>query len=126
MAELDLVVKNVQVVRPNKDTVDPMDLGIKDGKFAKMEKEIKPEEANEVYDAKGKLGFPGVIEPHAHVGIYKKVNEDAPAEFGAAADPDRRDPYTYGPPPPGFTHEPRGTGPSCGAGRPGDVGCTRW
>jgi allantoinase len=84
MSDLDLVVKNVRVVRPNKTTVEQMDLGIKDGKFARIEKEIKPEEAKEVYDAKNKLGFPGVIEPHAHVGIYKKVNEDAPAESGAA------------------------------------------
>ena len=81
---LDLVVKNVRVARPNKDTVDVLDLGIKDGKFAKIAPEIKPEEAKEVYDAKNKIGFPGVIDPHTHVGIYKKVNEDAPAESGAA------------------------------------------
>jgi allantoinase len=81
---LDLVVKNVRVARPNKQTVDQLDLGIKDGKFAKIAPEIKPEEAKKVYDAKNKIGFPGVIDPHTHVGIYKKVNEDAPTESGAA------------------------------------------
>ncbi len=82
---LDLVIKNVRVVRPNMQSVDLLDLGIKDGKFARIEPDIKAEEAKEVYDAKNKLGFPGVLDPHCHVGIYKKVNEDAPAESSAGA-----------------------------------------
>lgn len=81
---LDLVVKNVRVVRPNRQSVDNLDLGVKDGKFVRMEPNINPGEAKAVYDAKNKLGFPGVIDPHTHVGIYKMVNEDAPAESAAA------------------------------------------
>ncbi|MFC1670149.1 dihydroorotase family protein [Spirochaetota bacterium] len=85
MAELDLIVKNVQVVRPNQDKVEKMDLGIKDGKFVKIAPEIKPDEANEVFDGENKLAFPGVIDAHTHVGIYKHISEDAPTETAAAA-----------------------------------------
>ncbi len=84
MEELDLIIKNVQVVRPNKDNVEKMDLGIKDGKFAKIEPEIKPEEAKKVFDGKGLLGFPGVIDGHTHVGIYNNLKDDAQTESAAA------------------------------------------
>jgi formylmethanofuran dehydrogenase subunit A len=38
--KLDLIVKNVRVVRPNKNSIDLLDLGIKDGKFVKIASEI--------------------------------------------------------------------------------------
>ncbi len=34
MTSLDLVVKNVRVVRPRQPTVERLDLGVKDGRFA--------------------------------------------------------------------------------------------
>jgi len=58
---LDLIIKNARLVRPNKTTVDNLDLGIKDGKFVKIEPEILASEAKEVYDAKNQLAFPGLV-----------------------------------------------------------------
>ncbi len=84
-SKLDLIVKNVRMVRPGKQSVDRVDLGIKGGKFSKIAAEIPADEAEEVFDAKNLLGFPGAIDPHTHVGIYKHVSEDAKTESAAAA-----------------------------------------
>jgi allantoinase len=81
---LDLVVKNVRVVRPNRPAVDRLDLGIRDGRFARVAPEIPVADAREVYDARGRLGFPGVVDAHTHVGIYTPLAEDAPTESRAA------------------------------------------
>jgi len=82
---LDKVIRNVRVVRPNRQTVDLLDLGIKDGKFARIEPEIHPQEAKEMFDAQNLLGFPGVVDSHMHVGIYQPLAEDAVSESKAAA-----------------------------------------
>ncbi len=81
----DLVVKNVQVASPNKTEIEPLDLGIKDGKFTKLDTDIPVDEAEKVFDGKGLLGMPGAIDPHTHVGIYVPPHEDAPTESAAAA-----------------------------------------
>lgn len=82
---LDKVIKNVRVVRPNKQSVDLLDLGIRDGKYARIAPEISPDQAKEVFDAKNLLGFPGVVDSHMHVGIYQPLDQDAVTESKAAA-----------------------------------------
>jgi allantoinase len=82
---LDLVIKNVRVVRPRRQAVDLLDLGIKDGKFAHIAPEIAAEEGQEVIDAERLLGFPGVVDAHMHAGIYSPLAEDAVTESKAAA-----------------------------------------
>lgn len=82
---LDLVIKNVRIVRPHHASILESDLGIKDGKFVRIEPAIHPEEAKEIFDAKNLLGFPGVIDAHQHVGIYQPLSEDALTESKAAA-----------------------------------------
>ena len=82
---LDLIVKNVRVVRPNKNSVDLLDLGIKNGKFVKIAPEINASEAKEVFDGKNQLCFPGLVDAHMHTGIYAPLGEDAITESKAAA-----------------------------------------
>jgi allantoinase len=81
---LDLVIKNVRVVRPRRPAVEPLDLGVKDGRFARLAPEIPAADARAVYDAHGWLGFPGVVDAHTHVGIYGPLAEDAVSESRAA------------------------------------------
>ncbi|MDQ7024653.1 MAG: dihydroorotase family protein [Anaerolineae bacterium] len=81
----DLLVKNVRVVRPNTDSIETMDVAIKDGKFAQIAPNIAESEASDIYDGQGLLGFPGAIDPHTHVGIYVPAHDDAPTESAAAA-----------------------------------------
>ena len=85
MKTLDLVVKNVRVVRPNKSSVDLLDLGIKDGKFVKIAPNIHAEEAEQVFDGKNYLAFPGLVDAHMHTGIYAPLADDAITESKAAA-----------------------------------------
>jgi allantoinase len=82
---LDSVIKNVRVVRPNRTAVDLLDIGIKDGKFARLAPEIRTDDANEVIDGKNLLAFPGCVDAHMHIGIYQPLAQDAVAESKAAA-----------------------------------------
>src|SRR5262249_4849669 len=81
----DLLIKNVRLVRPRQTAVERMDLGVKDGRFARIEREISPTDARDVFDARGLLGFPGVVDAHTHVGIYAPLADDAVTESRAAA-----------------------------------------
>jgi allantoinase len=81
---LQLVIKNVRVVRPRQPSVERLDLGVAGGRFARIEEDIPVEQADEVYDARGRLGFPGVVDAHTHVGIYGPLAEDAVSESRAA------------------------------------------
>jgi allantoinase len=76
---LDLVIKNVRVVRPRHPAVEPLDLGVKNGRFARLAPEIPAADARAVYDAHGRLGFPGAVDAHTHGGIYGPLAEDARA-----------------------------------------------
>ncbi len=82
---LDKLIKNVRVVRPHQQSVEPFDLGIKDGKFAQIAPNISPNQAKDVIDAQNLLGFPGVVDAHMHIGIYQPLNQDAVTESKAAA-----------------------------------------
>lgn len=81
----DLLIKNARVVRPRKTTVDKLDIAVKGGKFVKVAAGLKAADAAEVVDAKGKLAFPGLVDPHMHCGIYGPLGEDAYNESLAAA-----------------------------------------
>ncbi|MEM7113236.1 MAG: dihydroorotase family protein [Chloroflexota bacterium] len=80
----DLLVKNVQLVRPNQTTVERCDIGIKDGKFVEVGSEITTT-SNQTIDANGLMAFPGAVDAHMHIGIYRDLSEDAQTESRAAA-----------------------------------------
>ena len=82
---LDLVLKNVRVVRPGGDGAEDIDIGITDGKIARLEANISPDDAKAVHDGNGQLAFPGLVDAHMHVGIYSPLADDAVTESKAAA-----------------------------------------
>ncbi|HET7668938.1 MAG TPA: dihydroorotase family protein [Burkholderiales bacterium] len=81
----DLLIRNVRVVRPQGHAVHEADIAVKGGKFARIAPGIPAKDAKEVYDGKGRLAFPGVVDAHMHAGIYSPLNEDAVSESRAAA-----------------------------------------
>ncbi|MEC9375831.1 MAG: dihydroorotase family protein [Pseudomonadota bacterium] len=81
----DLLIKNIGVVRPNASIVDNVDIAIKNGKFAKIAPGIAKSASEKLFDGKGRLAFPGLVDPHMHTGIYAPLNEDAVTESRAAA-----------------------------------------
>ncbi len=82
---LELIIKNAGVVRPGGNGVEDLDIGIRNGRVLRLEPEIPVGEAAAVYDAKGQLAFPGLVDAHMHVGIYSPLAEDAVTESKAAA-----------------------------------------
>jgi len=83
--EFDLLIKNVRVVRPHGNVVHDADIAIAGGKVAKLAPGIEVTRAKTVYDGRGRLAFPGVVDAHMHSGIYSPLAEDAVSESQAAA-----------------------------------------
>jgi allantoinase len=81
----DLIIKNVRVVRPDAKSVVDADIAIAGGKISKVHPGLPAGEARVVYDGKGRLAFPGVVDAHMHTGIYAPLAEDAASESRAAA-----------------------------------------
>ena len=69
----DTLVINGTVVS---DTgIGPLDIGIKDGKFAALLAPGTQAKATKVIDAKGRHVFPGLIDAHIHFGFAEPVTE---------------------------------------------------
>jgi allantoinase len=83
--EFDLLIKNVRVVRPHGNVVHEADIAIAAGKVARLAPGIDATRAKAVYDGRGRLAFPGVVDAHMHSGIYSPLAEDAVSESKAAA-----------------------------------------
>ena len=81
----DLLIKNVRAVRPEASSVEDTDIAITRKKFSRIQRDIDPASAKTVYDGKGRLAFPGVVDAHMHAGIYSPLKEDAVSESRAAA-----------------------------------------
>src|SRR4029079_573792 len=81
----DLLIKNARVVRPHGNEVHELDIGIRNGKFAKISGSIPASEAKKTFNGKNRLAFPGVVDAHMHAGIYSPLAEDAVSESRAAA-----------------------------------------
>jgi allantoinase len=84
-SKFDLLIRNVRVVRPHGSVVHEADIAIQAGRVAKVAPAIDATRAKEVYDGKGRLAFPGVVDAHMHCGIYSPLEEDAVSESKAAA-----------------------------------------
>ena len=83
--EFDLLIKNVRVVRPQGNVVFDADIAVHAGQVALVAPGIAVERAKSVYDGRGRLAFPGVVDAHMHSGIYSPLAEDAITESKAAA-----------------------------------------
>ena len=81
----DLLIKGVRVVRPHGNVVFDADIAITGGRIAKVAPAIDATQAKAVYDGRGHLAFPGVVDAHMHSGIYSPLEEDAVSESKAAA-----------------------------------------
>ena len=85
MPALDLLVRNVRVIRPHGAEMPGTDIGVASGRIARLEPGIPPGEAATVVDGRGRLAFPGAVDAHQHWGIYRPLSEDARSESRACA-----------------------------------------
>ncbi len=81
----DLLINNVNVVRPNQQQVERMDIAITNGKISMVGPAIEAGLAKAVFDGNNYLAFPGLVDAHMHTGIYNPLAEDALSESKAAA-----------------------------------------
>ena len=65
----DLLIKNVRVVRPGESAPRESDIGVSGEKIAAVAPDLGTD-AKKIYDGKGWLAFPGVVDAHMHTGIY--------------------------------------------------------
>ena len=84
-APYDLLIKNVRLARPNRETVEDVDIAIRHGRIAHIAPAIDPHAAHTTHDAQGLLAFPGLVDAHMHAGIYSPLEQDAVSESKAAA-----------------------------------------
>ncbi len=83
MERFDLAVVGGHVVIPYTGVVR-CDVGIRNGRIAALAERIPAESAAEVVDARGKWVFPGAVDSHFHLGIYRGLAEDARSETRSA------------------------------------------
>ena len=81
----DLIIKNVRVVRPKKTSIDRFDIAIKDARIEGLAPDFSADQAEQIFDGKNYLAFPGCVDSHMHIGIYSPLGEDAISESKAAA-----------------------------------------
>jgi len=60
------------------------DLGIQEGRIVAMADDIPASEADSIVDARGMMVFPGAVDSHYHVGIYRPHSEDAESESSSS------------------------------------------
>ncbi len=80
---MDLLIKGAKVVFADRVTL--ADIGVKEGKIAGIFAPNSGVQAAQILNATGLTVFPGVIDPHMHLGIYNDMSTDFTADTKAAA-----------------------------------------
>src|SRR4051795_6931095 len=81
----DLVIKNARVVRPNKTSVDCLDIAVRDGKIDRIAPDIRAEQGKEIFDAQIYRAFPAFVDADMLAGILQPIAQDAVSEGKAGA-----------------------------------------
>ncbi len=79
MSRFDLAIRNATLVIPYTGLVRA-DVGVKDGRIVAIEENLPAHEAETLIEARGKMVFPGAVDSHYHIGIYRPFSEDAETE----------------------------------------------
>ena len=79
MARYDTAIINGTLAVPYSGLLT-CDIGIWDGKIVALVDELRRADAEQVIDASNKVVFPGAIDSHFHLGIYRPLSEDTESE----------------------------------------------
>lgn len=80
----DLAVRHGNLVIPGVGVIQA-DIGVKAGKIAAIAETLSDAAAGAHIDASGRYVFPGAVDSHFHVGIYRPLDQDARSESASAA-----------------------------------------
>ncbi len=67
MAKFDILIKSGLLVDPANNRQDLFDIGMAQGRVAAVEPTLPADSARQIYDAEGKLVFPGLVDTHVHL-----------------------------------------------------------
>jgi dihydropyrimidinase len=81
-AKLDLLVRNGTLVIPGVGQIKA-DVAVADGRIVALGENL-PVAAEQTLDASGKVVFPGIFDPHTHIGNERSFEEEAETETRAA------------------------------------------
>ena len=89
--EADIIVRGGRVVLPDNGVFEA-DVWIKNGKVFRLQQRVQPEDTGEtaclpsaeIIDARGKYVLPGIIDPHAHLGLFAPLKTDLQSETKSA------------------------------------------
>ena len=84
MEKFDTVIKGGNLVIPFTG-VQKSDIAIRGERIAAIGRDIPTADARTVIDASNKHVFPGAVDSHFHVGIYRPLTDDAVSESTSAA-----------------------------------------
>lgn len=73
---MDLIIRSARLA--DRPSGEPWDIGVKNGRIVAIERGLNAE--GEVYDAKGRLACPGLIETHIHLDKSRIIDRCAPQE----------------------------------------------
>jgi len=71
MIKYDLLVKGGILVDPANNRHGRFDIGLAEGQVVDIHMELSPDNAREVYNASGKLVFPGLVDTHVHLTMME-------------------------------------------------------
>lgn len=60
------------------------DVGVRDGRIEEISADLDRARCREVVDARDSLVFPGAVDAHFHIGIYRPISDDAESETRSA------------------------------------------
>src|ERR1700730_7444579 len=83
MPRFDLAVVNGTLVLPFVGELRA-DVAARDGKIVQIADAINPADAETLVDARDKRVFPGGVDAHFHIGIYRPIAQDAESETRSA------------------------------------------
>ncbi len=69
-ASFDVLLRGGRVICPASGIDGAVDVAVRNGKIAAVQKDILPSSAKEVVDVSGQLVLPGLIDTHAHIYQY--------------------------------------------------------
>lgn len=79
MARYDTIITGGTAVIPFTGEIRT-DIGIRDGRIVTLTDDLSGSDADQLIDATGKAIFPGAVDSHYHIGIYRDMTEDTESE----------------------------------------------
>ena len=67
MPKYNLLIKNGHLIDAANGLDGGFDIGIYNDKVAEVSSELNPDAADDIFDADGKLVFPGLVDTHVHL-----------------------------------------------------------